>query len=121
MKSLALIFLSLLLFHSCTQRYVTYDVIHKLQFREAPDKRPIAPMMVKSHQDNVKECFNQWLFFNNAEKEKDRYLPMLMQVLCPGSEWLLDTTVTQRWWTTIVFSQACVEVQASCPLIPKKK
>ncbi len=117
MKSLALLLLVLV---GCTRKYVDYDVIHKLQFRDNPEARPIAPVMAKSHRDDVEECFNQWLFFSNAEKEKNRYLPALVQVLCPGSEYLLDTKITQQWWTTIVFTRACVEVQAHCPVKTKK-
>lgn len=116
MKSLFLVILSIFYLYSCTRKYTDYDVINKLQYRDNPEKRPIAPAMLKGHQDKVKECFNQWLFMSNAEKEKDRYLPMLVQVLCPGSEWLLDTRITQDWWTTIFFSQACVEVRAHCPV-----
>lgn len=115
------LFLILLVFVSCTRKYTDYDVINKLQFRENPEARPVAPVMAKSHADDVQECFDQWLFFNNAEKEKDRYLPALVQVLCPGSEWLLDTRITQQWWTTIVYSRACVEVRAHCPVKPPKK
>ncbi len=117
MKSLALLLLVLV---GCTRKYVDYDVIHKLQFRENPEARPIAPVMAKSLRDDVEECFNQWLFFSNAEKEKNRYLPALVQVLCPGSEYLLDTKITQQWWTTIIFTRACVEVQAHCPVKTKK-
>lgn len=115
MKSLFLLLMLCFLFNSCTRKYADYDVINKLQYRENPNKRPIAPVMAKGHEDKVRECFNQWLFMSNAEKEKDRYLPMLVQVLCPGSEWLVDTRITQDWWTTIIFSQACVEVRAHCP------
>lgn len=116
-------FLSLIvLVTGCTQRYVDYDVINKLQFRDNPEKRPVAPVMAKAHRDDVKECFDQWLFFRNAEKDKERYLPALVQVLCPGSEWLVDTRITHLWWTTLVYSRSCVEVQAHCPVkAPAKK
>ncbi len=121
MKSLIFLMTLSFLVHSCTRKYADYDVINKLQYRENPNKRPIAPVMAKGHEDKVRECFNQWLFMSNAEKEKDRYLPMLVQVLCPGSEWLVDTRITQDWWTTIIFSQACVEVRAHCPLKSPKR
>jgi len=120
MKSLFFLIVICLVFISCTRKYTDYDVINKIQFRDNPEKRPVAPVMLKGHEDKVEECFNQWLFMTNAEKQKDRYLPMLVQVLCPGSEWLVDTRITQQWWTTIIFSQACVEVRAHCPIKTKR-
>ncbi|MBY0518633.1 MAG: hypothetical protein K2P81_17110 [Bacteriovoracaceae bacterium] len=110
-----------LLFFGCTRKYADYDVINKLKFRDNPQERPVAPVMQISHKDDVEECFNQWLFFSNAETEKNRYLPALVQVLCPGSEWLVDTRITQQWWTTIIFTRACVNVEAHCPVKKPKE
>lgn len=114
MKSWSLLFLHLILV-SCTSKYVDYDVIHKLTFRKDVQTRPVAPVMAKGPSDRLQQCFNQWLFFSNAEKQKEAYIPDMVQVLCPGSEWLLDSRLTTSWWTTIFFSRACAEITTHCP------
>ena len=101
----------------CTRKYAQYDVIHKLSFIKSPETRPVTPSMKRAGTDSVKRCFDQWLFFSNAETEKDKYLPQLIQVLCPKTEWLMETQITQDWWTSIIFSQACVNVKTTCPLL----
>ncbi len=99
----------------CTRKYVDYDAIHKLSFGKENASRPVGTSLRKGRQDRLGQCFNQWFFSSNAEKEKDAYLPRMVQVMCPGSEWLLDARVTTHWWTVIFFSRACAEVTASCP------
>lgn len=99
----------------CTRKYIDYDVVNKLEFQKNQQSRPVAPVMRKGRPDKLGECFNQWLFFSNAEKEKDEYLPRMVQVLCPGSDWLMDSRVTTVWWTTIIFTRSCVEFTTFCP------
>ncbi len=108
-------FFLLLLVTGCTQKYVDYDVIHKLEFRDSPEKRPVAPAMLKGNPDQLTQCFNQWFFSSNADTERNRYIPQAIQILCPGSEWLLETRVTNLWWTTLFFSRACVDIETHCP------
>jgi len=118
MKSLLLCLIVVSFFVGCTRKYVDYDVIHKLEFRDNPEKRPIAPPLVKGKgtPDNMEQCFNQWLFFANADANRNRYLPQAVQVLCPGSDWLIDTRITNQWWTTIIFTRACVDITTHCPV-----
>ena len=101
---------------SCTQKYVDYDVIRKTDFLQNPDNRPITQKVFPGKKDQLCQCFNQWLFFSNAETQKKNYLPNIVQAVCPGDEYLVDTRITERWWTTIIFTQACVRVETSCPI-----
>lgn len=71
--------------------------------------------------DELKACFNQWLFFSNAAKEKDNAIPMVVRSLCPGQDFLLNTEVEETWWTTILFTRSCVEMETKCGFIKGKK
>ncbi|MFY7994632.1 MAG: hypothetical protein ACOVP4_15140 [Bacteriovoracaceae bacterium] len=115
MKKLILLMLALL-GASCTQKYVDYDVIRKTDFLQNPDNRPITQKVFPGKKDQLGQCFNQWLFFSNAETQKKNYLPNIVQAVCPGDEYLVDARITERWWTTIIFTQACVRVETSCPI-----
>jgi hypothetical protein len=99
----------------CTQKYADFDLIRKADFQQKSYERPLTRMQVlPSGHDQLKNCFNQWLFFSNAEKEKDNALPQMVRALCPRESYLMDTRITEDWWTLIVFSRACVDIESKC-------
>jgi hypothetical protein len=105
---------------SCTQKYSDYDVIRKIDFNKEQYERPVTLMqLLPEGGDYLKSCFNQWLFFSNAEKEKNEALPFLVRTLCPGQDYLLQSHMTETWWTTIIFSRACVSVETKCGKVKK--
>lgn len=112
--------LFLLALVGCTQKYADYDLIRKVDFNKASYERPITVMqVVPTGKDELAACFNQWLFFSNAEKEKETSIPMLIRSLCPGKDYLLQTEMTEQWWTTIIFTRACVDVETKCAELRK--
>jgi hypothetical protein len=116
MKKL-LVFLALV---GCTQKYVGYDLIRKIDFNKESYQRPVSVYQVLPQgKDKLDSCFNQWLFFSNAEKEKIAAIPFMVKTLCPGKDYLLDTTMTETWWTTIIFTRACVEMETNCAVQKK--
>jgi hypothetical protein len=111
MKNLLL--LSLLV--GCTQKYMEYDLVRKADFQRSNYNRPImVSEILAAGEDQLSECFNQWLFFSNAEKEKDDQFPMLVRLLCPRNDYLLNTKVTETWWTTILFTRSCLSIKTDC-------
>lgn len=99
----------------CTQKYADYDLIRKVDFNKEMYDRPITTFQVLTQgKDELKECFNQWLFFSNAEKEKERYIPSMVRVLCPGKDYLVNAKFTERWWTTLIFTQSCISIETLC-------
>lgn len=111
----------LLLFSSCTQKYTDYDLIRKLDFNKESYERPITVMKVLPvANDELKSCFNQWLFFSNAEKEKNQAIPYLIKSLCPGQDYLLQSEMVETWWTTLVFTRSCVKVETKCAELKKQ-
>lgn len=117
MKILILLILTV----SCTQKYADYDLIRKVDFNRASYERPITVYQVLPEgKDELKTCFNQWLFFSNAEKDKERAIPVMVKTLCPGKDYLMNTSMTETWWTTLIFTRACVEMDTRCA-VPKKK
>lgn len=114
--------LILLALTSCTQKYADYDLIRKADFNKQSYERPITVLEVTpTGSDKLDACFNQWLFFSNAEKEKNDRLPAIVRSLCPGDEYLYQTEMVEEWWTTIIFTRACVDVKTKCAEPRKKK
>ena len=115
-------FFILLFLVGCTQKYVDYDLIRKVDFNKENYQRPITLMQVTpTGSDNLKACFNQWLFFSNAEKEKESSVPMLVRSLCPGKDFLLNSEMVETWWTTILFTRSCVSVETKCAEMRRQK
>lgn len=111
MKSL----LILVLLSSCTQKYADYDLIRKVDFNQETHERPIPSTQVLAQgKDELKECFNQWLFFSNAEKQKQQRTPEFVRALCPGKDYLVNATFTESWWTTLIFTQSCIDIKTLC-------
>jgi hypothetical protein len=112
---LALFFLT-----ACTQKYVDYDLIKKVEFNQKSYSRPITVYQVLPEgKDKVSSCFNQWLFFSNADKEKESAMPMMVRTLCPGKDYLLKTEMTETWWTTILFTRSCIDMETMCAVEKK--
>ncbi len=107
--------LLLLALNACTQKYADYDLIRKVDFNKESYERPIPVTQIMAQgNDELKECFNQWLFFSNAEKQKESHIPSMVRVLCPGKDYLVSAEFKETWWTTLIFSQACIEIQTKC-------
>jgi hypothetical protein len=107
--------LMLLILAGCTQKYADYDLIRKVDFQKESYQRPVTRMQVLPvGKDQLESCFNQWLFFSNAEKEKERAIPVMVRSLCPGQDYLMDNKMTETWWTTIVFTRSCIEMETRC-------
>lgn len=105
----------LLLFTGCTTRFAEYDLIRKVDFNRETYERPTTLMEVMaSGKDSLQSCFNQWLFFSNAEKEKNEAISFVVRSLCPGKDYLVNSKMNETWWTTIVFTRACVDVKTLC-------
>ena len=111
MKILIILFLAC----TCTQKYADYDLIRKVDFNKESYDRPIpATQIMALGQDELKECFQQWLFFSNAEKLKEQRTPEFVRALCPGKDYLVKATFTETWWTTIIFTQSCIDIKTLC-------
>lgn len=117
MKYYLLVLLSL----GCTQKYADYDLIRKVDFEKQTYQRPVTRMEVSpTGKDELESCFNQWLFFSNAEKQKESAIPVMVKSLCPGEQYLMDATLTETWWTTIFYTRACAEIETKCAEERKK-
>lgn len=119
MKFLALILP--FIFIACTQKYSTYSVIQKETFRYGDEEHnPITKKMLPYGKDKQYVCHGQWLFMNNAQKEAERSVENLLHHTCKGKDYLLDAKLTNTWWTTIIYTRACIEIETSCPYTPKR-
>ena len=113
--------LILLALTGCTRKYADYDLIRKVDFNKESYERPITVMqVVPNGRDQLESCFNQWLFFSNAEKQKNEAIPYLIRSLCPGKDYLLQAEMQEQWWTTLIFTRSCVSVETKCAEMRKK-
>ena len=105
----------------CTRKYVDYDLIRKVDFNKEAYERPVTLMQVLPNgNDRLNSCFNQWLFLTNAEKDRNEAIPFIVRSLCPGKDYLLKTEMQESWWTLLVFTRACVNVETMCGEAKKK-
>jgi hypothetical protein len=99
----------------CTQKYADYDLIRKVDFNKTSYERPVpATQVLAQGKDQIGECFNQWLFFSNAEKEKNMRADEFVRALCPGKDYLVNATFTELWWTTIIYTRSCIDIKTLC-------
>lgn len=120
MKKNIILLFTIFFVTSCTQKYVDYDLIRKIDFNKETYERPTTVLQViPVGEDKLKSCFNQWLFFSNAEKQKEEAIPFVIRSLCPGQNYLLQSEMIETWWTTIIFTRACVEVKTKCAELKK--
>lgn len=107
--------LLLLLISGCTQKYVSYDLIKKVQFTHGQYQAPVLHRSLSVEgKDSLKACFNQWLFSSNAEKRKNESIPLVVRSLCPSHDYLMNAELEETWWTTIIFTRSCAEIKTSC-------
>lgn len=112
----------LVLIAGCTQKYADFDLIRKVDFNKESYERPVPSTQVLAQgRDELSECFNQWLFFSNAEKQKIQRTPEFVRALCPGKDYLVNSKFTETWWTTIIFTQACIDIKTLCGDVRKSK
>ena len=108
-------YLILLFILSCTQKYSNYDLIRKVDFNQPSYERPVTQYQVMARgQDELGQCFNQWLFNSNAEKLKLEQLPFLVRALCPQSDYLVNAEFKETWWTSLIFTQSCISIKTTC-------
>lgn len=114
------ILILLVLAFGCTQKYADYDLIRKVDFNKESYERPVPSTQILAQgRDELSECFNQLLFFSNAEKQKEERIPEFIRALCPGKDYLVQTELKERWWTTILFTQSCIEIKTLCGNVRK--
>ncbi|HXH74309.1 MAG TPA: hypothetical protein VNJ08_05045 [Bacteriovoracaceae bacterium] len=113
--------ISLLILASCTQKYADYDLIRKADFERATYSRPVTLIEVLPQgKDDLKACFNQWLFLSNAEADKNKSVSFMVRSLCPGKDFLVNTEMKETWWTTLLFTRSCIEMESLCGEMKKK-
>ncbi|MCT4641479.1 MAG: hypothetical protein N4A33_04220 [Bacteriovoracaceae bacterium] len=102
---------------SCASKYNTYPIIDKRNFKK---DNPVAGIISKrllpsTNKRTVKRCFSQFFWNKNAKKDSLNFLPMQLNGICRKNNYLMNTTIRESWWTTIVYSRSCIEVKTTCP------
>ncbi|MBT4792909.1 MAG: hypothetical protein HON90_15140 [Halobacteriovoraceae bacterium] len=107
--------LILLTLVSCTQKYQTYHVIDKFNFDQDNPQTPITKKQYPGRKTTIDHCAGQFFFMSNAKKQTDRYLKTAVRTMCPNSNTILNSRLTETWWTTIIYSRSCFELEGYCP------
>ncbi len=109
-------YLVLLLLCSCAQKYQTFHVIKKDQFDLRNPTTPIAPRVRLGKKEVQQTCEGQFFFNRNAQKIAEGSIPAMLRYSCPGERFLYNAKVTERWWTTLIYSRACIKIESYCPM-----
>jgi hypothetical protein len=109
-----LLLLVAVVFVGCTQKYETFYVIDKANFNKKNYQPPIAPKLRRTTKAKKYYCENQFFFSSNAKTKTDIYTNNVVNYMCPDSKYLLDTRITDTWWTTIIYTRSCVEIESFC-------
>ena len=115
MNKLFLISLVLLTAVSCSRKYQTFHVIKKDDFLFGKEHSPITPKQRPGKKASFEYCKGQWLFSNNAVRDTHEYLNRMVRLTCEKDQTLLNSKVTETWWTTLIYSRACIELETHCP------
>lgn len=107
----------LLLLTSCAQSYQTYNTIDKRNFSKDGENSHVTPKLVRSQKVEHGHCEGQVLFFSNARAQTDKYIDRMVTNLCGDSDFLLDSKLTETWWTTIIYTRSCVKFETYCPRV----
>jgi hypothetical protein len=116
MKSIILV----LLLSGCAQKYKTYHAIKKSHFNFHEQHNPVTPRMMQGKKETQETCEGQFFFNRNAQKIAEGNIPAMVQYSCPGQEYLMNAKFTETWWTTIIYSRACIKLESYCPMKMKK-
>lgn len=101
----------------CTQKYQTYYMIDKNNFDKDKYQTPITPKMLPTRKTKASHCEGQIFFSSNAKTKTDKYIKTMVKTMCPESNYLMNSRLTETWWTTIIYSRSCVELESYCPKI----
>jgi hypothetical protein len=108
--------LILLLSVSCTRKYQHLGTVHKATFQDDNLEKPMIPTrpLLKGRKDTETFCEGQILFQKNAHDITENSLRSLVKYSCPGDKYLQDVIIQRTWWTTLIYSKSCIEVQSTC-------
>ena len=110
MKFILLIFVLV----GCTQKYKTYPVVDKNNFNKEEYQAPITPKLRRTLKQSKSFCEGQIFFSSNAKTMTDNQTRQEISYMCPDSNYLMDAKITDTWWTTIIYSRSCVDIEAFC-------
>ena len=99
----------------CAQKYQTYHVIKKSEFVFGKGHNPIAPKLLPGKKDKQETCEGQFFFNRNAKQITLSSIPALIKYSCPRSDYLVNAKITETWWTTLIYSKSCIELESFCP------
>ncbi len=110
MRYLFLLFLIM----GCSHKYQTYHVIDKYNFDKDHPNPPITKKMYPGQKVKRSHCEGQLLFTSNAVTKNTKYLEQMIKGMCPDSNYILNSRLTETWWTTIIYSRSCMEIEGYC-------
>lgn len=107
-----LLFLTLLI--SCTKKYQTYPVIDKNNFDMQNYQSPVTPKLKRGDKTTLKHCEGQVFWMSNAKARTDLYIERAINSICAEESYLLDSKITETWWTLIFYSRSCIKLEGYC-------
>lgn len=100
---------------SCSRKFQTFHTIEKSTFLFGQEHSPIAHRLQPGQKQTREFCNGQWLFSNNAVRDTQEQLNRVVRYTCDKDKYLINSVVTETWWTTLIYSRACIEFETHCP------
>ena len=107
-------FILLLALLGCSQKYQTYHVIDKYNYKIDDYDSPITPKLLKTKRVSKTICTGQIFFNRNAEKQTKRTVEEVVKNLCSQGRFISDAKLTEQWWTLIAYSRSCITFEGYC-------
>lgn len=110
-----LLLISIFLLSACSTKYQTYQVIDKYKFQYPGENNPISKKLRPAKKETQSSCEGQWFFSRNAHKINQANVHSMVKFTCPKSKFLVNSKITETWWTTIIYSRSCIDLLTYCP------
>jgi hypothetical protein len=99
----------------CSKKYQTYQVIKKSSFNYPGENNPVSKKLIPGRKETQENCEGQWLFMRNAQKINEANVRSMVNFSCPKDNYLVNSKITEIWWTTLIYSRSCIELETYCP------
>lgn len=109
-----ILLLSVFCLLNCSQKYQTYHVVDKYNYKIDDYDAPISPKLLPREKVKRTICSDQIFFSRNAEKESKKSIERIVKTLCPQGRFISNAKLTEDWWTTIAYSRSCMTFEGYC-------
>lgn len=101
----------------CSRKYQTFHIIEKsnFKFNEETEQNLITKKLYPGRKIEKDFCSGQVLWMNNALNETQTRINEMVRYSCEDSNYILNSKITETWWTTLFYTKSCIKLETYCP------